>query len=714
MLGGVNRWIVILLCLLGGAALRADDLALVGVGEPWRYQLGTLEPSGPPGAWTRDGYDDAGWLIGESGFGYSPSGYGENTPLTDGSGLFISTYFRKSFQVENPSRLRFLTLRVDWQGGFVAFLNGRELLRVNLTNGPAGFVPFDQRAGYRDPNGAVDIDLSAALPLLKAGTNLLAFQLHSANSTAYSLVFVPELLGNFTRGPLTRNITSERATVLWDTPAPTLGRLEYGPTPALGASLTGRASELHHQFDLTNLPAGQTVYYRAGIQSGADWITSPTYSLRTLPSTGSTKWIVLGDSGAGTAGQFAVARMIAPRNPDVIVHLGDVVYPSFTFPYSDTRCLSVYREALRSIPYYFVWGNHDLYAGEDPFIRTLMPPTNSTPPAQHLIDHTRPEFYYSFDAGDVHVAMLFQPYASQYLINTNSPQLKWLEADLLQSKKPWKWIALHHPLNTSGLHRPDDRNLDGLLDRVQIGSILYPLARRTGVQLVLAGHDHSYERLRPTNGVHHVVTGGGGSILYPMWERDPGSAHFESRHHLVEIEVQSDVLRVKAVGTNGVVFDTTEFRRTDPASEDPDGDGLSTATELALGTNPNDPDTDGDGLPDGWEWMNGSNPLSAEGADGAEAAGPGGRLPNRVRFLAEPPNSAVVQLAGIPARGGAITLRWMGRPDAMVRLESSLNPEGPYAAVTEFGADRGAGSGLQSLTLPASRSAHFFRMRVLP
>jgi hypothetical protein len=252
------------------------------------------------------------------------------------------------------------------------------------------------------------------------------------------------------------------------------------------------------------------------------------------------------------------------------------------------------------------------------------------------------------------------------------------------------------------------------LDRVQIGSILYPLARRTGVQLVLAGHDHSYERLRPTNGVHHVVTGGGGSNLYPMWERDPGSAHFESRHHLLEIEVQSDVLRVKAVGTNGVVFDTTEFRRTDPASEDPDGDGLSTATELALGTNPNDPDTDGDGLPDGWEWMNGSNPLSAEGADGAEAAGPGGRLPNRIRFLAEPANSAVVQLAGFPAPGGGIALRWMGRPDAMVRLESSLAPGGPYAAVTEFGTDRGAGAGLQTVTLPASRAAHFFRMRVLP
>jgi hypothetical protein len=50
----------------------------------------------------------------------------------------------------------------------------------------------------------------------------------------------------------------------------------------------------------------------------------------------------------------------------------------------------------------------------------------------------------------------------------------------------------------------------------------------------------------------------------------------------------------------------------------------------------------------------------------------------------------------------------------MVRLESSLNPQGPYEPVTEFGTDRGAGAGLQSLTLPASRSAHFFRMRVLP
>jgi hypothetical protein len=313
----------------------------------------------------------------------------------------------------------------------------------------------------------------------------------------------------------------------------------------------------------------------------------------------------------------------------------------------------------------------------------------------------------------VHVAVVFKPYASQYLLTASSPQLRWLEADLRATKKPWKWIALHSPLNTSGLHRPDDRNLDGIPDRLQIGALLYPLAQRTGVQLVLAGHDHSYERLRPTNGVHHLVSGGGGSVLYPLYERDPASAHFESRHHLVEITIHDDVLRWQAVGTSGEVFDSTEFRRTDPASEDPDGDGLSTAMERILGTNPNDPDTDGDGLPDGWEWMNGTNPLVPDGHDGPDFVAPGDSLSNRGRFLAEPPHSDPVQLRGAALSGGGLGLKWIGRPDVVVRLESSASASGPYATVTAFGADRGASSGTQSLQIPASDAARFFRMRIL-
>ena len=706
----LHLWLLAACCL----GLAADDIALVSVGDTWRFQLGTTEPSAPPQAWTRSDFDDDTWLAGDSGFGYSPSGYGENTPLGTGTGLFSSTYFRKLFVVQSPAQIRTLTLRLDWQGGFVAFLNGAEILRTNLVNGPAGFVPFDQRAAFREPTGAVDFDVSAAIPLLHVGTNLLAIQLHSGAGSTYPLVLVPELLANFTRGPLTRNITSTQATLVWDTAKPTEGRLEFGSDATLGGRIDAGPPSLHHVVTLTNLPPGRDLFYRVAMRDGVGWIQTPVQTLRTLPLSGDVTWSILGDTGAGTAGQFAIARRLSRRPPDVVLHLGDVVYPMFTFPYTDTRCLSVYRETLRSVPWYFAWGNHDLYAGEDPFIQSLMPPTNSVSVAEHVVDHTRPEYYYSFDAGDVHVAVVFQPYASQYLLTPASPQLRWLEADLRASRKPWKWIALHVPLNTSGLHRPDDRNLDGVPDRLQIAALLYPLAQRTGVQLVLAGHDHSYERLRPTNGVHHVVSGGGGSVLYPLYERDPASAHFESRHHLVEITVHDDVLRWQAVGTAGEVFDSTEFRRTDPGSEDPDGDGLSTATERLLGTNPNDPDTDGDGLPDGWEWMNGINPLVPDGVDGPDYVAPGGQLTLRGRFLSEPPHSDPVLLRGTPVAAGGLSLRWIGRPDTLVRLEASPGVNGPFEAVAAFGPDRGAGTGSQSLQLPASESARFFRMRVLP
>src|SRR5437899_13024356 len=85
-------------------------------------------------------------------------------------------------------------------------------------------------------------------------------------------------------------------------------------------------------------------------------------------------------------------------------------------------------------------------------------------------------------------------------------QYRWLTNDLATTSKPWKILFFHCPLNTCGPHRFDSFN--GAFDRLELQRLLLPVARRYGVQLMLSGHDHAFQRFAPMNGVHTVVTGG--------------------------------------------------------------------------------------------------------------------------------------------------------------------------------------------------------------
>ena len=112
---------------------------------------------------------------------------------------------------------------------------------------------------------------------------------------------------------------------------------------------------------------------------------------------------------------------------------------------------------------------------------------------------------------------------------------------------------------------------------------LAPLFEEYGVDIVLAGHDHSYQRsypLRAGNAIDghmepdfldpgapiYVVTGGGGADLYPLF-RSLRMASVAMRHHAVIVDIEGDELRMSAVDTAGVVFDSMSIRKTIPVDD---------------------------------------------------------------------------------------------------------------------------------------------------
>jgi hypothetical protein len=279
-----------------------------------------------------------------------------------------------------------------------------------------------------------------------------------------------------------------------------------------------------------------------------------------LRFSGAISFAIVGDTGSGQTPQRQIAEVLRTQAVDLVVHLGDVIYPYFTEGWVDSRCLSAYRRQMREVPWFFALGNHDLLAGPQDFLRTFRSPTNDVPAAVHAVAGTSPEHYYSFDHGDAHFAVLFQPYAHQYLLREGDPQYGWLTNDLARTSKPWRLILLHHPLQTSGNHRFDDIDASGIRDCTEVRNVLLPVAQRYGVQAIFAGHDHNFERFIPTNGVQTFVLGGGGIASYPLVERDVGTAQFYQLHHCARVTIDGPDLRLEALGTNGAVFDWMTLR----------------------------------------------------------------------------------------------------------------------------------------------------------
>lgn len=113
---------------------------------------------------------------------------------------------------------------------------------------------------------------------------------------------------------------------------------------------------------------------------------------------------------------------------------------------------------------------------------------------------------------------------------------------------------MHRPPYSSGLHGSD----------IALRELIAPVAEKHHVQLVLAGHDHDYERMIPQHGVAYVVTGGGGKGTY-----DVGSSAFsafsEEVIHFVYIEVGIDELVLHAIDATGVEFDSMVVPRVNPS-----------------------------------------------------------------------------------------------------------------------------------------------------
>src|SRR5204863_2854903 len=112
----------------------------------------------------------------------------------------------------------------------------------------------------------------------------------------------------------------------------------------------------------------------------------------------------------------------------------------------------------------------------------------------------------------------------------------------------------HHPLYSSGEHASQSRD--------SIRPALEPALIRNHVNVVLAGHEHLYERIAPQHGIRYFVSGGGGRKLYKITLSPFDEVGF-SEHHFMVIELTDDMMYYEALSHTGHVLDCGFFWRAD-------------------------------------------------------------------------------------------------------------------------------------------------------
>lgn len=259
---------------------------------------------------------------------------------------------------------------------------------------------------------------------------------------------------------------------------------------------------------------------------------------------GRVRIVVMGDYGSAGLREQQVAELVHALQPDYVLTTGDNNYPvgaastidenigqyfsDFIHPYR-----GAYQPGADRNRFYPVLGNHDWYSNQA---------------AAYLAYFTLPgnERYYDVVLGDVHFFALDSDEHEPDGNTATSTQARWLEQGLAASTSAFNVVAMHHPPYSSGPH--------GNTPYMQ-----WPYAE-WGADLVLAGHDHCYERLN-IDGVTYIVSGLGGVSIYSFAEAVAGSvARYNDQYGATILEADSDEMRISFFDIDGHLIDRSYLR----------------------------------------------------------------------------------------------------------------------------------------------------------
>ncbi len=486
---------------------------LVTPGATWKY----LDDGSNQGMlWQSLAFDDSGWLEGPAELGYGDGD--EATVVSFGgnpSNKHVTTYFRHLFNIPDVSIFSNLLLRIIRDDGAVVYLNGTEVFRTNM---PAGGIAYTTLAS--SVVGGVDEmffnETSIDPSLLVNGDNVIAVEIHQFNISSSDISFDLGLCTDcLARGPYLQMSTPTSIVVRWRTADDTDSRVTYGTdlgnlnTVSDDATLT-----TEHEITLSSLNANTKYYYSVGTTMGPIAGGNNNHFFYTSPLVGTSKptrvWVI-GDSGTADVNAQAVRdaylEFTETRNTDVWLMLGDNAYIFGTDLEYQAAVFDMYPMLLRNTVVWPTFGNHDALSASSfdqsgPYYDIFTLPRFAE--AGGLASGT--EAYYSFDYGNIHFICLNSMDIDR---SPGESMLIWLQNDLNSTNQEWIIAYWHHPPYSDGSH---DSNQE--LELIEMRENALPILEASGVDLVLTGHSHTYERSWMIDGYYFTPTDiGDGTIM---------------------------------------------------------------------------------------------------------------------------------------------------------------------------------------------------------
>ncbi|MFD2246516.1 Ig-like domain-containing protein [Pontibacter ruber] len=471
-------------------------------------------------AWRSTTFDDAGWKTGNGKLGYgipdatTVVSYGPNA-----SNKYITTYFRKAITIADASIFTSYAGNVKRDDGVVVYVNGTEVYRNNMPTGTITYRTLASGSSGGD-DGATPIPFTIPVTAFTSGTNVVAVEIHQYSVSSSDIAFDLELVGKtgssaalLTRGPYLQMGSQSAVTLRWRTDIPTDSKIEAGTT--LGTytlSATNPAVTTEHEVRITGLAANTKYYYQFGSSSQVLQSGSSNY-FKTAPagnSTSKVKVAFFGDTGTDpediaiqTNTLNAYLNYTGSNPAELLLLTGDLAEPNGTDDDYQKKYFNFYGQSLLKNHIAFpAPGNHE-YQGSPssgttaPYFGIFTMPTAGE--SGGVASGT--EAYYSFDWGNIHFISL-DAYGvalsdNTRLYDTTGVQAKWLKQDLEATNKKWVIAYFHRPPYTMGTHNSDTES-----ELVKIRQNLAPILDRYGVDLVVSGHSHNYERSYLLNGYY--------------------------------------------------------------------------------------------------------------------------------------------------------------------------------------------------------------------
>ena len=249
----------------------------------------------------------------------------------------------------------------------------------------------------------------------------------------------------------------------------------------------------------------------------------------------SVKFLVIGDSGTGGSAQRQVAQQIVAAHArfpfEFALMLGDNLYGSEDPSDYSEKFEEPYKPLLSAgVKFYASLGNHD-----EPAQRFYKP---------FNMDGKR---FYKFSEGGVDFFALDSTYMTP-------EQVDWLAQELEGSGADWKIAFMHHPIYSSGERHGSEMDLRALIE---------PLFLKHGVDVVFAGHEHFYERLKPQGGISYITQGAAAKLRRGNIANDSRltAKGFDTDYSFTLVEIEGDQMFVETISRRGQVVDGSVIPR---------------------------------------------------------------------------------------------------------------------------------------------------------